>query len=90
MIIKNAKIITFEEPNRIINGGAVKISNQGKIEAVYTAETPFTPENGEDVIDAQGQYLMPAGICAHTHFYGAFSRGMYIPGDAPDAFPAIL
>ncbi len=90
MIIKNAKIITFEEPNRIINGGAVKISNQGKIEAVYTVETPFTPENGEDVIDAQGQYLMPAGICAHTHFYGAFSRGMYIPGDAPDAFPAIL
>ena len=33
---------------------------------------------------------MPASICAHTHFYGAFSRGMYIPGDAPDAFPAIL
>src|SRR4030042_6889614 len=33
---------------------------------------------------------MPASICAHTHFYGAFARGMYIPGEAPDAFPAIL
>ena len=90
MIIKNAKIITFEEPNRIIDGGAIRINSQGKIDAVFDSSSPVIPVSDEEVIDAHGQYLMPAGICAHTHFYGAYSRGMYIPGDAPDAFPAIL
>ncbi len=33
---------------------------------------------------------MPGNICAHTHFYGAFARGMGIPGDAPKDFPQIL
>ena len=33
---------------------------------------------------------MPGGICAHTHFYGAFARGMAIPGDPPQDFPQIL
>ena len=91
MIIKNATIITFGEPNTFINNGAVRIDAAGKIEAIHTEkEPPFEPFKNEEIIDAQGQYLMPAGICAHTHFYGAYSRGMYIPGDAPDAFPSIL
>lgn len=90
MIIKNAKIITFEEPNKIIDGGALKINSQGKIEAIYENSSTSAPQSNEEVMDAHGQYLMPAGICAHTHFYSAYSRGMYIPGDAPDAFPAIL
>jgi cytosine/adenosine deaminase-related metal-dependent hydrolase len=33
---------------------------------------------------------MPGNICAHTHFYGAFARGMAIPGPAPKDFPEIL
>ena len=33
---------------------------------------------------------MPGNICAHTHFYGAFARGMAIPGAAPQDFPEIL
>jgi putative selenium metabolism protein SsnA len=33
---------------------------------------------------------MPGNICAHTHFYGAFARGMAIPGAAPKDFPEIL
>jgi len=33
---------------------------------------------------------MPGNICAHTHFYGAFSRGLGIPGDAPTTFTQIL
>jgi putative selenium metabolism protein SsnA len=37
-----------------------------------------------------GQYVMPGNICAHTHFYGAFARGMAIPGPAPKDFPEIL
>ncbi len=33
---------------------------------------------------------MPGNICSHTHFYGAFARGLYIPGPAPKDFPEIL
>jgi putative selenium metabolism protein SsnA len=33
---------------------------------------------------------MPGNICAHTHFYGAYARGMGIPGSAPKDFPEIL
>ncbi|MCI0662353.1 MAG: putative aminohydrolase SsnA, partial [Acidobacteria bacterium] len=43
-----------------------------------------------DVFDARGQYVMPGNICAHTHFYGAFARGMAIPGESPKDFPEIL
>ena len=42
------------------------------------------------MLDARGQLVMPGNICAHTHFYGAFARGMAIPGDAPKDFPEIL
>jgi len=45
---------------------------------------------GAEIMDAQGQYVMPGNICAHTHFYGAFARGMAIPGSAPANFPEIL
>ncbi|MFZ1462409.1 MAG: putative aminohydrolase SsnA, partial [Anaerolineae bacterium] len=41
-------------------------------------------------LDAAGQLIMPGQICAHTHFYGAFARGLYIPGDPPKDFPEIL
>jgi putative selenium metabolism protein SsnA len=44
----------------------------------------------EEILDARGQYVMPGNICAHTHFYGAFARGMAIPGLAPKDFPEIL
>ena len=33
---------------------------------------------------------MPGNICGHIHFYGAFARGMGIPGDVPKDFPKIL
>jgi putative selenium metabolism protein SsnA len=45
---------------------------------------------GEEVLDARGQLVMPGNICAHTHFYGAFARGMAIPGAPPTDFPDIL
>ena len=41
-------------------------------------------------MDAKGSYVMPGNICGHTHFYGAFARGMAIPGSAPKDFPEIL
>jgi putative selenium metabolism protein SsnA len=44
----------------------------------------------DERVDAGGQLIMPGNICGHTHFYGAFARGMAIPGDLPQDFPEIL
>jgi putative selenium metabolism protein SsnA len=91
MIIKNANVITCDDQKRIIPNAWVVIGVDGIIQSVEEINsTEINQPEQQDVIDACGQYLMPASICAHTHFYGAFSRGMYIPGEAPDAFPAIL
>jgi putative selenium metabolism protein SsnA len=91
MLIKNANLITCDDGNQILSDAALKIAPDGTIERIIDKLDPMDLqiEKGE-IIDAGHQYVMPGQICAHTHFYGAFSRGMYIPGEPPDAFPAIL
>jgi len=87
MIIKNGKLITWEEENQILEDSQLLIKD-GKIKEIGPDLVGKNPE--EDVVDARGQYVMPGNICAHTHFYGAYARGMGIPGDAPKDFPEIL
>jgi putative selenium metabolism protein SsnA len=41
-------------------------------------------------LDAEGQLVLPGAICAHTHFYGAFARGMSLPGEPPRNFVEVL
>jgi len=90
MFIKNAKIITFDDQDRIIENGGVIINDIGEIIKIGPSKELAKISSPGVIIDAKGQLLMPGNICAHTHFYGAYSRGLYIPGDAPNAFPAIL
>jgi len=89
MIINNCNIITWETENRIISDQALLI-RAGKIVKIGPAEQLIKDNPAEEVIDAKKQYVMPGNICAHTHFYGAFARGMGIPGSAPKDFPEIL
>jgi putative selenium metabolism protein SsnA len=89
MLITNANLITWEKPNRILSGQAVHIQD-GKIESFGPNAEMVARFPGEEKLDAGGQYVMPGNICAHTHFYGAFARGMAIPGAAPEDFPQIL
>jgi putative selenium metabolism protein SsnA len=89
MLITNADVITCERTNRILDDHAILIRNGLIDEIGPTAEmTSLYP--GEERIDAGGQYVMPGNICAHTHFYGAFARGMAIPGPSPADFPQVL
>ncbi|HEY7180805.1 MAG TPA: amidohydrolase family protein, partial [Blastocatellia bacterium] len=89
MLITNARLITWGETNRILENHALyiegdRISDLGPssdLRAKYPQATEF---------DARGQYVAPGNICAHTHFYGAFARGMAAPGEAPKDFPEIL
>ncbi len=89
MLITNANLITWGSPNQILEGYALYIENDRIRDVGSNTElTKKYPES--EILDARGQLVMPGSICAHTHFYGAFSRGMAIPGDAPKDFPEIL
>lgn len=89
MIISNSIIITWEDSEPLITGKDIVISGDKIVEIGNHVEIiEKYPE--EKVVDAKGKYLMPGLICAHTHFYGLFSRGMNIPGTAPKNFIEIL
>ncbi|MEJ5225929.1 MAG: amidohydrolase family protein, partial [Anaerolineales bacterium] len=89
MLIKNATLVTWNAPNEILPGHAVFIE-EGRIAALGPSAALEARYPHAETLDAHGQLLMPGLICAHTHFYGAFARGMAIPGDAPADFPQIL
>lgn len=72
-----------------IGDGAVFVES-GVIRAVGTRAELEKQYAGAEVVDAHGALIMPGNINAHTHFYGAFARGMAVPGEPPADFPAIL
>jgi putative selenium metabolism protein SsnA len=88
MLITNAKLITWAG-DEILEDHAVLIRG-GKITEVGSSSDLENKYPDEERLDAGGKYCMPGNICAHTHFYGAFARGMAIPGKAPKDFPEIL
>ncbi|MEI2776563.1 MAG: hypothetical protein V9G19_11475 [Tetrasphaera sp.] len=61
-----------------------------QIDAVGASADLLAAYPDDERWDAHGLVLMPGQICAHTHFYGAFARGMYIPGPPAKDFPEIL
>jgi len=89
MLITNATVVTWGEPNRILTDQAVLIEN-GLITAIGSSRDLAARYPQGERLDARGQLLMPGNICAHTHFYGAYARGMAIPGPAAENFPQIL
>jgi putative selenium metabolism protein SsnA len=89
MLITNGRVVTLGDRDQIIESGAIRVKGSlitdvgdaGELAGLY-------PD--EETVDAGGRLIMPGNICAHTHFYGAFARGMAIPGEAPRDFPEIL
>ncbi|MBW8009868.1 MAG: putative aminohydrolase SsnA [Chloroflexi bacterium] len=89
MLITHANLITWEDENQILSDYAIYIKDGLIAELGPTSELAAKHPDAEK-LDANGQYIMPGNICAHTHFYGAYARGMGIPGPAPKDFPEIL
>lgn len=89
MLIHNATVITFDNQNQIITDGAVRFAG-ALIDAVGASADLLLRYPNDERWNAEGRVLMPGQICAHTHFYGAFARGLYIPGPPAKDFPEIL
>ncbi len=83
MILTNARILTFDAANRVIDTGSVEVRADGTIGAVNR----IRPARG---IDLHGRLLMPALINCHTHLYSTLARGIALPGRPPRNFPEIL
>jgi putative selenium metabolism protein SsnA len=89
MLITHGRIATFGQNPQVIEDGAIYIAGDQIVDVGPTAELRARyPE--ADRLDASGQLVLPGSICAHTHFYGAFARGMAIPGAPARNFVEIL
>ena len=89
MLITHGTLITFGQANQIIEDGALYIEGDRIADIGPTAALASRYPDAE-TLDARGRLVMPSIICAHTHFYGAFARGMALPGKPPENFPQIL
>ncbi len=89
MLIINGTLITFGEREEIVEKGALLIRGE-RIADLGSTEELSKRYPQEETLDAQGMLVMPGMICAHTHFYGAFARGMPLKVEAPSNFPEIL
>ncbi len=88
-LITNGRIVTWSDPNEILENGGILVED-GRITTIGNSADLIAAHPDLEQLDAGNQLVMPGNICAHTHFYGAFARGMAIPGAPPKDFPDIL
>ena len=89
MLIINGTVLTFDDDGRVQPVGAVYYEGDTIVEVGRTADL-LQKYPAAEKLDANGKIVMPGMICAHTHFYGSFARGMAIPGAPPQNFMQIL
>lgn len=90
LIIKNARIITplgtsalkGKEMNQLLDltGGTVKVTDGVITYAGLSRPTCEEPEEGYEILDAEGRVLLPGFIDSHTHlvFGGYRPEGIYL------------
>jgi putative selenium metabolism protein SsnA len=89
LLVTHARLATLGDEPSLIEDGALLIEDD-HIAALGTTAELTTRYPAAERWNAAGQLVLPASICAHTHFYGAFARGMAVPGDPAANFPQIL
>ena len=89
MLITHGTLVTMGTPNELVSDGALYLKGEQIADLGRSAELEARYPHAER-LDAAGRLVLPGLICAHTHFYGAFARGMALPGDPAANFPEIL
>lgn len=89
LLVTHGEVFTLGKENSLVSDGAVYVEDDAVVEVGPTARLltryPSVPR-----LDAEGGLVLPGSVCAHTHFYGAFARGMAIPGPPATTFVEIL
>jgi putative selenium metabolism protein SsnA len=88
-LITHGEIFTLGQHNEQIPDGAIYVEGDTIAEVGTTAALAARYPTAAR-LDAGGKIVLPASICGHTHFYGAFARGMAIPGSPATNFVEIL
>src|SRR5512139_4020167 len=89
MLITHGQVFTLGQRNELVPDGAIAVEGDAIVEVGTTAALEARYPRAER-LDAGGKLVLPGSVCGHTHFYGAFARGMAIPGPAPASFLEIL
>ncbi|MCX6029250.1 MAG: putative aminohydrolase SsnA [Chloroflexi bacterium] len=89
LLITHGQVFTLGRRNELIADGAVYVEGD-TIAEVGTTASLVAKYPAAERLDAGGKLVLPGSICGHTHFYGAFARGMAIPGAPATNFVEIL
>jgi putative selenium metabolism protein SsnA len=89
LLITHAQVFTLGQKDELIPDGAIYAEGDTIVEVGPTAELAARYQ-GVEVLDAGGKIALPGSVCGHTHFYGAFARGMAVPGAPATNFVEIL
>jgi putative selenium metabolism protein SsnA len=89
LLITHGQVFTLGTANELIPDGAIYVRGDTIADVGATSDlTARYPDAAR--LDADGKIVLPASMCGHTHFYGAFARGMAIPGAPATNFIEIL
>lgn len=88
MIIGNGRIITNDSLNTFIENGAIYIKDN-VVEDVGNLNDIKTKYPNEEFFDVNGKVIMPGMICAHSHIYSAYARGMSVSKPTTDFFTVL-
>jgi putative selenium metabolism protein SsnA len=89
MLITHGTLVTMTTPNKVLPDGALYIE-AGRIADLGPSAELEARYPGAEHLNAQDRLVLPGLICAHTHFYGAFARGMALSGEPATNFSEIL
>jgi putative selenium metabolism protein SsnA len=88
MIIGNGKIITNDSFSTFIENGGIYIKDN-VVEDIGNLLDIKNKYPDEEFIDVNGRIIMPGMICAHSHIYSAYARGMSVSKPTTDFFTVL-
>ncbi|WP_243342526.1 putative aminohydrolase SsnA [Anaerococcus sp. AGMB09787] len=77
MILTNCVIITNDDKNNFYEDGAIYIDGN-VIADIGDRSDILEKYPKEEKVDLKGKLVMPGMICAHSHIYSAYARGMSV------------
>lgn len=83
LIIGNGKLITHNPQNPFFEDGAVLIDENQIVDFGQSSAMQKLYPNAQ-FYSAAGRIIMPGLICAHSHIYSAFARGLSLPQTQPN------